>query len=249
MIGTEAVLGVTAAVIGVAGMVPYIRDTLDGSTRPHRPTWLIWSVLAGVACLSQRTDGASWSLLATAVHAVLNSVVLVLAVRGGESGHERRDTLVLGLAGAGVVGWIVAGAPIVAIVSVIVADAVGLAAMTPKAHRSPESETLLTYLGASLGGALAAGAVGAADISLLLYPVYYCLANAAMGGLIVHRRRVASHEFSGRSRPGSTSPDVAGSRGAGTRAALPSWLDRLPVAGSRVGRPSFGVSRPSGHVP
>jgi hypothetical protein len=48
----------------------------------------------------------------------------------------------------------------------------------------------VTYAGASLAGALAAGAVGAVDVSLLLYPVYYCLVNITIAILISHRRSV-----------------------------------------------------------
>jgi hypothetical protein len=51
---------------------------------------------------------------------------------------------------------------------------------------------LVTYGLAGVGGALAAGAVGALDVSLLLYPAYYCLANAAMALLIFLRRRESS---------------------------------------------------------
>ena len=103
------VLGVLAGVVGIADTIPYVRDTVGGSTRPHRGTWLIWSVLAIVVCLSQRADGAAWSLIMAAAQA-------------------------------------------------------------------------------SLSGALAAGAVGAPDSSLLLYPVYFCLANGMIAVLIYHRR-------------------------------------------------------------
>jgi hypothetical protein len=41
---------------------------------------------------------------------------------------------------------------------------------------------------ASVGGALAAGAAGSAEASLLLYPGYYCLANAGVA-ILLHRRR------------------------------------------------------------
>jgi flagellar motor component MotA len=34
-------LGVLAALVGIADTIPYLRDTLSGSTRPHRGTWLI----------------------------------------------------------------------------------------------------------------------------------------------------------------------------------------------------------------
>ena len=60
------VLGLLAGVVGIADTIPYVRDTVGGSTRPHRGTWLIWSVLAIVVCLSQRADGASWSLIMAA---------------------------------------------------------------------------------------------------------------------------------------------------------------------------------------
>jgi hypothetical protein len=41
-----------------------------------------------------------------------------------------------------------------------------------------------------VGGALATGAVGATDASLLCYPIYYCLVNWAIA-LLIHHRRVA----------------------------------------------------------
>ena len=51
------VLGVAAGVVAVADTIPYVRDTVRGTTRPHRGTWLIWGTLAIVVCLSQRADG------------------------------------------------------------------------------------------------------------------------------------------------------------------------------------------------
>jgi hypothetical protein len=57
------VLGALGGPAGVADTIPYVRDTLRGSTRPHRAAWLVWSVPAVVVCFAQRADGASWSLL------------------------------------------------------------------------------------------------------------------------------------------------------------------------------------------
>ena len=92
------------------------------------------------------------------------------------------------LAGGGVIGWVVAGDPVIATACVVAADFIGAAMMVPKVYRDPGSETLATFALASLSGALAACAVGAPDLSLLLYPAYYCLANGAMAALIRHRR-------------------------------------------------------------
>ena len=48
-----------------------------------------WGVLAIVACLSQRADGASWSLLMAGVQAVLTSVIFLLSIRHGEGACAR----------------------------------------------------------------------------------------------------------------------------------------------------------------
>jgi hypothetical protein len=183
-------LGVLAGVVGVADTIPYVRDTVRGATRPHRGTWLIWGVLAVVVCLSQRADGASWSLVMAAAQAALTTLTFLLAIRLGEGGVSAADLILIGVAGAGVTGWVVADEPIVATACVIGADMIGAAMMVPKVHRDPDSETLVTFAGASAGGALAAGAVGAVDVSLLAYPVYYCLVNGAIAVLIYHRRGV-----------------------------------------------------------
>jgi hypothetical protein len=186
------VLGVLAALVGVANTVPYVRDTVRRSTLPHRGTWLIWSVLAIVVCLSQRADGASWSIVMAGTHAVLNAVIFVLAIRLGTGRTSASDTLTVTVAAAGVAGWLVADQPVVATLCVIGADLIAAAMMVPKTYRDPGSETLSTFAGASLGGALAAGSVGAIEPTLLLYPVYYCLVNGALALLIAHRRAVLS---------------------------------------------------------
>ena len=70
--------------------------------------------------------------------------------------------------------------------------------MIPKTYRDPDSETLATFAFASLGGLLAAGAVGTLDLSLLLYPLYFGLVNGAIAILIHHRRRVLHRRGSAR---------------------------------------------------
>jgi hypothetical protein len=183
-------LGVMAALAGIADTLPYVRDTLSGRTRPHRGTWLIWSSLAVLVCLSQRADGGSWSVLMTAVQTVLTSAIFVLSIRRGEGGMSRGELIVMALAATGVVGWMAAGEPLVATACVVVADLLGAGLMVPKTWRDPGSETLSCFALAGLSGALAVGAVGTFDVSLLLYPAYFCLVNFAMALLILERRRM-----------------------------------------------------------
>ena len=189
MLDLAPILGLMAGVLEVFDTVPYVRDTVRGATRPHRGTWLIWCVLGFVACAGQRADGASWSLILTASQAVLTGVIFALAIRRGEGGLSRFEVSLIAVACAGLLGWLVVQEPLVAVICVIVADLSAVAMMTPKAYRDPYSETLVMYALASAGGGLAAGAVGALDVSLLLYPVYYCVANGALALVIFTARR------------------------------------------------------------
>ncbi len=183
------VLGVLGGLVGIADTIPYVRDMVGGSTRPHRGTWLIWGLLAIVACVAQLADGASWSAVMAGTQAMLTGAVFLLAIRYGEGGmsasrsrsdrarrrwrdrldpRPRADSWPSGC--------------------VIAADLIAFAMMVPKVRRDPHSETVSTYALASVGGALATGAVGMVDLSLILYPVYYCLANGA-AAILIHQHR------------------------------------------------------------
>lgn len=186
---TSAIFGLLAGVVAIVDTLPYIRDTWQGRTRPHRGAWLIWTMLAVVAFASQLADGATWSLGMVAGSVLVTSAVVGLSVRRGVGGTGRVERLLLGLALLGVAGWVVIDEPIVATVLVIVADLIGTAMMVPKVCRDPYSETLSTFAGSVVGGGLGAGAVGALDPSLLLYPVYFGCANLGITALIVVRRR------------------------------------------------------------
>lgn len=186
---TTAILGLAAALVALIDTIPYVRDILRGSTRPHRGTWLIWGVLATVALASQEADGARWSLPMAGAQAVVTVLILILSVRYGEGGAGRLELALTAIALGGVVGWMLADEPVVATACVVAADVIGAALMLPKTWRDPGSETLATFALASLSGVLGAGAVGALDASLLLYPAYFAIVNGAIAAVIVVRRR------------------------------------------------------------
>jgi hypothetical protein len=82
-------LGVLARAVGVADMVPYVGDTLRGTTRPHRGTWPIWGALAVVVSFvpvrRRRVLGPDHD---RATGALLNSLVFALSIRRP---RRRRD--------------------------------------------------------------------------------------------------------------------------------------------------------------
>lgn len=182
-------LGIASAGFLIAAGVPYIRDVLAGSTRPHRATWLIWCLLSLIALASQRADGASWSLVLVAVQSVEAALIAGLSVRRGVGGGSRIELLLLGVAALGVVGWAAAGNPLIATACVVFADLIAVVLMIPKTVRDPMSETLSAYLVGLVGVVLSALSVGRFAPALLLYPAYLLVADSAVVIVIASGRR------------------------------------------------------------
>jgi hypothetical protein len=175
--------------VALVAIVPYIRDTVRGSTRPQRFSWLIWCVLCLVVLGSQRADGASWSLLIVVAHLLVTLAVLLLAIRRGVGGGTPIDWALLAFAGVGVAGWQLAGEPSIATACVILADATAVAIMLPKTYRDPYTETLSSFVLGAVASVIALGAVGSLEVALLAYPVYLAVAGALLALVIFVRRR------------------------------------------------------------
>jgi hypothetical protein len=183
------VLGLLGGVLAVIDPVPYVRDIVRGTTRPHRGTWLIWSVLGCTALASNWAAGGAWSLVVLVVQATSTVLVFALAVRRGVGGVSRGELALIGLAGAGVVGWAVSSEPLTATVFVVLADVVAAVMMVPKTWRDPWSETPSTYALSAGSGVCCTLAVGQLAADLLTYPVYFTLVNLSVTLLILGRRR------------------------------------------------------------
>ena len=186
-----ALFGILSGIVSVLDPLPYIRDVLRGTTRPHRAAWFIWSALATVALVSQLADGAEWSVVMVAVQAFSTGLVFAFSIRRGVGGLSPWDITLLTIAMLGVVGWLVSTEPVVATACVVFADTIGVCLMLPKTWRDPSSETTSTFALASTAGLLSTLAVAELDLSLLLYPVYFFLANGLIAVVIVTRRRRA----------------------------------------------------------
>jgi hypothetical protein len=189
MIGLTAFAALLGGVLSMCDALPYVRDVLKGSTRPHRGTWLIWTVLAWVAVGSNWADGAAWSLLPLAAQAVLCCLILLLSWRRGEGGLGAGELLMFVVAAGGVYAAVTLTDPTLATYGVIVADVAGALMMVPKSWRDPHSETLSTFVLTSLVGVCALLSVGALDAALMVYPAYYVVVNALVATLLVSRRR------------------------------------------------------------
>jgi hypothetical protein len=173
----------------VAGDLAYLRDVRAGRTVPHRGAWLVWTVIAVVAAVSHGAGGLRWSLLVLVVQSLGCLLVLQRSIRHGIGGLTPGNLVLVAVAGLGLGGWLVLSAPLAAGCGAVLADAAGLAGVVAKVWRWPHSETWATYALAGASGLCAAVAAGSTDPAVLLFPVYFCVANVLVAWLISARRR------------------------------------------------------------
>ncbi len=173
----EKYFAIIVAVLMLAGAPPYLKDILNGKTKPERATWFIWSALGFIAFLAQFKLHGGWSLVFLGADAIGNLLVFILSFKYGVAGWSTTDKIALLVALIGLVVSVIVRQPVVALTGVVLADISGSALTIIKTYKYPDSETSITwiFLGtASLFGALS---VGKLDWRLLLYPVYLSIAT------------------------------------------------------------------------
>jgi len=183
------VFGALSVALGLAGYVPYIRDTLAGRTKPHLFSWLIWAVLTAVGFAGQLRAGAGPGAWAAGVTVAGCCTVVVLAARGGLGYVTRLDWWCLAGAGCALALWPLAG-PLAAVALAEVVSGAGFVPTVVKSLKGPGDETLSVYSLAAVKSGLAAVAVGRWSLLGLLSPVAGGLMEVVMVVVLVSRRRV-----------------------------------------------------------
>jgi hypothetical protein len=183
------IFGVLSGLLPIVGVIPYDRDILRHKTRPHRSSFLIWSILGGIAFSTQLAKGASWSLFLPASDTIATFSIFVLSIWYGSGGFSKKDMAGLLMAAMGLILWYFTKEPFIALLITIGVDALGTVLTLVKTWAEPESETFSSWLLAALGGLFAAFAAGKGSAALLAYPVYIFVANAAVGIVILLRRK------------------------------------------------------------
>jgi hypothetical protein len=188
-----AVLGVSAGVINLICIIPYLRDIFHGKTKPERATWWVWLVLAIVALFAQLDAGGKWVIVLTISAIITLVTIAVLSVPYGYGRFHRRDFVALLITALGVGAWLLLDDPLLAILVVISVDAAGFWLTLNKTWQAPYTETMITWLLAAIAAVLAVLSVGSLNPTQILYPLYSVLANSLLAFVILWRRKVLSH--------------------------------------------------------
>ncbi len=185
----KSVLGILAAIIGIVAFVPYYRDIFRGTTKPHLFTWSIFSLLLSITFLIQVSEGGGAGAWATGVEALCCLGVAGLAFHRGEKNIKKLDWICFFAALIAIALWLFADQPLIAIMFVVSADALGFFPTFRKSYNKPHEETATNYALGAARWPLAILALQSLTPVNWLYPAAIALLDLALVAMLLIRRR------------------------------------------------------------
>jgi hypothetical protein len=173
-----------AALVALAGFVPYVLSIVRRQTVPQRATWIIWTVVGAVLCASYYADGARDTIWVPIGYVIGPLVTALLALRYGVGGWTRSDRACLAASGASLLLWLASGSATIALLANIAVDASGALPTIAKTYRDPRSESGLAWSIFLVADSLNLLALGSWTLEAALYPVYLFGVALAMVALI-----------------------------------------------------------------
>ncbi len=182
----------TLAAIGVIitfiAYIPYFRDIFAGKTKPHAFTWLIWSVLTGIAFFAQLSDGGGVGSVVLGITALVSFMIFLIALKVGKKNIVKVDWIFLFFSLLALAIWFVTEDPFWSVILITVIDAVAFAPTFRKAYKDPYTETLSTFLLSGVKFIFAIAALEAFTTATVLYPLSLVFANGLFVVMLIIRR-------------------------------------------------------------
>lgn len=186
-------LGITAVILTFVGYIPYLRDILKGTTKPHLYSWFLWSFVTFIAFALQVSDNAGPGALVTMAAATMCFVVLLLGLRTkAKRDITFLDTIFLVLAIIALILWLLAKQPVISAILITLTDVLGFAPTIRKSWSKPYTETVSFYSLNTLRFGLAVLALQQYTIITALYPIVWAFGNGLFALLLLLRRKQVS---------------------------------------------------------
>jgi len=198
----SVVLGLTLAhwlvllsiLIGVAGSLSYIRDTIRGKTRPNRVSWGMWALAPLIGTAAAISAGADpWATSRIFLAGFVPLIVFLVSFANRQSYWQLTvfDFLCGACSAVALVAWLFAESPELAVLLAATGD--GLAALPTlrKAWTYPETENGVIFITSLIGVLLVLPSIPEWNIINSAFQIYLLAINAALI-VAIYRKRIFS---------------------------------------------------------
>lgn len=178
------IIGITAAIIGILGYIPYIISILKGDTQPNKASWFIWTVVGGLLAISYLAEGNQSAIWLPLAYFICPLVIALLSLRYGYSIWTRVDTLCIIAAGLSLIPWMLSHNATSTLLINLLIDSVGAVPTIVKTYRDPKTEDCTAWVLFLIANTLNLFALSTWTI-VDIYPIYLFLLASIMVGLIM----------------------------------------------------------------
>lgn len=187
----KELLALIAALLAIAGNLPYLWQILKGYVKPHPYTWFVWTLVSGIVFFGQLAKGAGVGAIPTAASEIFTVVIFLFSLRYGFKDISRSDTLFLLLALCGVGIWILTDDPTISVVIAVSIDVIAFIPTLRKTWHHPTSETPILYGTNVLRHILALMSLESYNIATTLHSIAMICTNTLMTLFIMYDKKPA----------------------------------------------------------
>jgi hypothetical protein len=177
-------IAILAAILAIAGNVPYVMDVLKGRVKPHAYTWFVWTIVSAIVFFGQLAKGAGVGAIPTAASEIFTLIIFLLSLKHGFKGIKKIDTFFLVLALAGIIPWVLTEDPTVSVTVAVAIDVVAFIPTLRKTWVAPQTETPILYGVNVVRHILALFSMEAYNIATTLHSIAMITTNSIMTALI-----------------------------------------------------------------
>jgi len=188
MFDLKTIIGAITVVLGVVGYIPYLRNVLKGTTKPHVYTWFVWGSMTLIIFALQISDNAGPGAWVTLVTAILSLTIFALGIRQGDKDITKSDTLSFVAAIFALGLWLFAEQPVATTVLLVTVGMFGFIPTIRKSWNKPYTETISTYAINSFRQGLSFFALTNYSILTWLFPITWSIANGLFVLFLIIRR-------------------------------------------------------------
>lgn len=181
----KEVFAIIAAVIAVAGNVPYLWDILRKRVQPHPYTWLVWTIVSGTTFFGGLAKGSGIGALPTGAAEIFTVIIFLFSLQYGFKHIVKTDHYFLAAALLGLIPWALTKDPTISVIIVVSIDVVAFIPTLRKTWRRPRTETPVLYGANVLRHVLTLFSLQAYNIATMLHSVVMIIINSGMTVMIL----------------------------------------------------------------
>jgi hypothetical protein len=172
--------------VGAAGALVYLRDTLRGTTKPNRVTWLLWAFAPLLAAGVEFHGGVGLRALPTFMVGFMPLLIFLASFHNSASVWvvRRIDYSCGAMSVIGTIVWFATQNGILAISAAIAADFLAGIPTLMKSWTHPETETIHSYIGAVISMGIVLLTITHWTFEVAAFPIFIVIMGSVEVALI-----------------------------------------------------------------